>query len=151
MGWVGSKDREYSVILPWLLIGRKEVANNQQLLNKLSITHILNVTRDQPNKFPSSYIYERVPIKDNENEDISEHWPTIINFIGRVEKAKGRVFVHCTVGSSRAPSAVLAYLVYNKGVPLIDAFRYVRTLRPVTLPNHRFLLELAKLEVGARC
>ena len=55
--------------------------------------------------------------------------------------------MHCTIGASRAPSAVLAYLVYGKGIPLVDAFNLLLTLRPIVMPNQHFLFELAKFEV----
>lgn len=59
-----------------------------------------------------------------------------------------QILVHCTAGSSRAPTAVLSYLVVTKKIPLVDAYKYVRTLRPLTNPNNKFLLQLALLEVG---
>lgn len=59
-----------------------------------------------------------------------------------------QILVHCTAGSSRAPTAVISYLVIAKKIPLVDAYKYVRTLRPLTNPNNKFLLQLALLEVG---
>ena len=59
-----------------------------------------------------------------------------------------QILVHCTAGASRAPSAVMAYLVAARMIPLVDAFEYVRALRPLTSPNNRFLLQLALLEVS---
>jgi protein-tyrosine phosphatase len=55
--------------------------------------------------------------------------------------------VHCSIGASRAPTAVMAYLVYARGIPLVDAFQYLVVLRPLVIPNQHFLFELAKLEV----
>jgi dual specificity phosphatase 12 len=60
-----------------------------------------------------------------------------------------QVLVHCTIGASRAPSAVLSYLVYVKGVPLGDAYNLLMVLRPLVQPNQHFLFELAKFEVSA--
>lgn len=57
--------------------------------------------------------------------------------------------MHCTIGASRAPSAVMAYLVYAKGIPLVDAYNYLAVLRPLIAPNQHFLFELAKFEVSS--
>lgn len=59
-----------------------------------------------------------------------------------------QILVHCTIGASRAPSAVMAYLVYAKGIPLVDAYNYLAVLRPLIAPNQHFLFELAKFEVS---
>ena len=48
----------------------------------------------------------------------------------------------------RAPSAVLAYLLYAKGIPLVDAYCLLLALRPLVMPNQHFLFELAKFEVN---
>lgn len=55
--------------------------------------------------------------------------------------------VHCSAGASRAPSAVIAFLVLVKKIPLVDAYNLVYTLRPLMQPNRKFLFQLAMLEV----
>ena len=63
------------------------------------------------------------------------------------------MLVHCTAGASRAPTIVLAYLVYVKKIPLVDAYKYLCAVRPVVMPNKHFLFQLAMLEaqVGEGC
>lgn len=56
--------------------------------------------------------------------------------------------MHCTVGSSRAPTAVMSYLIGMKKLPLLDAFNYVTLIRPCVNPNRKFLLQLAQFEVS---
>jgi len=58
-----------------------------------------------------------------------------------------QIFVHCLAGSSRAPTAVLAYLITEKRIPLVDAYNYITSLRSFVRPNNRFLFQLAMLEV----
>jgi hypothetical protein len=58
-----------------------------------------------------------------------------------------QILVHCNAGASRAPTAVLAYLVAKKPITLDDAFAYVTRMRSVVSPNKRFLFQLAMLEV----
>jgi hypothetical protein len=90
-GWMGKRDRDLTEVLPWLLLGRREMSTNQATLLQMGVTHILNMTSDLPCIFPNTFIYQRVPIKDSMKADIAQYFPTIINFIKRVEKCKGRV------------------------------------------------------------
>jgi hypothetical protein len=55
--------------------------------------------------------------------------------------------VHCSAGASRAPTAVISYLLAKKRVTLEDAYNYVCRIRSVVFPNKRFLFQLAMLEV----
>jgi hypothetical protein len=90
-GWMGKRDRDLTEVLPWLLLGRREMSTNQATLLQMGVTHILNMTSDLPCLFPNTFVYQRVPIKDSMKADIAQYFPTIINFIKRVEKCKGRV------------------------------------------------------------
>jgi hypothetical protein len=90
MGYV-KKNKDYSEIFPWLLLGRRDAASNIQTLLKLGVTHILNVTHDLPNLFTQYFVYEKIPVRDNLEADIGKYFDTIINFIDRVERCKGRV------------------------------------------------------------
>lgn len=93
-GYTGKKEKgleDCTFILPWLIIGRRETASNMQLLLKMDITHILNVTHDAPNLYNQHFVYEKIPVKDSVDSDIGKHFDTIINFIDRVEACKGRV------------------------------------------------------------
>lgn len=149
MGWGTNygKRKETTEILPWLLIGTRETAMNLQELLRLNVTHILNMSGDLPNTFPQHFVYQKINVRDSAEEDIGKHFQTIVKFIKRVEDCKGRIYVHCTAGASRAPTAVLAFLIYHRDVTLVDAYKYVQALRPVVKPNTHFLFQLAMLEV----
>lgn len=45
----------FSQILPWLILGRGQVAQNIHSLSKLGVTHVLNVTKEIPNFFPATF------------------------------------------------------------------------------------------------
>ena len=55
--------------------------------------------------------------------------------------------MHCTAGASRAPTAVMAFLIAEKGISLADAFNYMRARRVQVRPNRKFLYNLAQLEI----
>lgn len=144
------KSPYYDEILPWLLLGSKEACStsNQQALILRGVTHILNVTREIPCASPSLFVYKQIKIRDTLNDSLERHWDGIVNFIQRAEDCRGRILVHCKSGTSRAPCAVLAYLLKAKGIPLVDAYNYVRAIRPLTDPNQTFLLQLAQYEAS---
>jgi hypothetical protein len=91
LNWMGDKNRDLTEVLPWLLLGRREVSTNQTLLLQMGVTHILNMTNDCPCAFTQSFVYKRIPLRDSITADVFTHFPTIVEFIKRVEKCKGRV------------------------------------------------------------
>lgn len=52
---LASTNALYTKILPWLYVGRGKIAQNIHSLSKLSVTHILNVTKEVPNYFPATF------------------------------------------------------------------------------------------------
>lgn len=134
-------------VLSWLILGRRETASTQQNLVHMGITHILNLTIDCPNSFDGNFVYLRIPVKDSLEADIGKYFKQIIDFIKRVESCKGKILVHCNAGASRAPTAVLAYLIFAKNISLCDAYNYITAMRPLVKPNQHFLFQLAMLEV----
>lgn len=143
----GRKKHEYTEILPWLILGRRETASNLQELLRMNVTHILNMTSDFPNLFDPHFVYHKVPVRDSTEEDIGKHFQGIVSFIQRVKDCQGKIYVHCSAGASRAPTAILAYLVYHCEVTLVDAYQFVTAKRGVVKPNTHFLFQLAMLEV----
>ena len=47
-----------NLVLENLWIGDHVAANSELLLNKHEVTHILNVTNELPNRFPSKFTYK---------------------------------------------------------------------------------------------
>jgi hypothetical protein len=92
-GWKShpGNSKNTTFIYDWLILGRKDVAMNLQTLLSLNITHILNVTHDVKNGFFKHFVYEKISIRDSEEEDISKHFSKMVDFIKRCEECKGRV------------------------------------------------------------
>jgi protein-tyrosine phosphatase len=72
---------------------------------------------------------------------------SVVSFLSHVENVKGRVLVHCLAGVSRSVSVLLLHLIVRHRLPLLDAFRYMRSCRSQVNPNTAFKLQLARLEV----
>ena len=55
-----------------------------------------------------------------------------------------KVFIHCWAGVNRAPTIVVAYLVFALGEDLVEAFKKVQSKRGAIIGNYQFRLQLAK-------
>ena len=146
MGW-GNNERKYTEILPWLVIGQGSMADDMHSLVKFGITHVLNVTTEMPNKFPEYFVYLKIPIKDEFEENLTQHFDKIISWIKNIEDKKGKLYIHCTAGASRAPAVAMTFLISGRKIPLADAFNYIQARRPLVNVGKNFLYQLAELEV----
>lgn len=146
MGW-GNKERKFTELLPWIVIGQGSMADDMHNLVKWGITHVLNVTTEMPNKFPEYFVYLKIPIKDEFEENLAQHFDKILGWIKNIEEKKGKLYIHCTAGASRAPAVAMAFLVSERKIPLADAFNYIQSRRPLVNVGKNFLYQLAELEV----
>jgi len=144
----GKQEREMTEILPWMLLGRVEPAQNMYGLTKLGVTHILNVTKEEPNLFPLQFVYLKVPVRDEMEENIGEFFQQAIEFFKRVESKRGKIYIHCSAGISRAPTMAIVYLIALRNISLNDAYAYVKARRPLIQINDHFLFQLAELEIA---
>ena len=145
---IGQRDREMTDILPWLILGRVDPTRTMYSLAKLGVTHILNCTDDCPNLFPMHFVYLQLFLRDSLEANAAEYFPQALEFFRRVEKKRGKMYVHCEAGASRAPTFVVAFLMVERGVCLNDALAYVQSRRPLMQINEHFLFQLAQLELS---
>lgn len=88
-----------------------------KMLKELNIKYILNLSEND-NCFPEDFIYLKIDIKDNINENIKKYFRKTSVFIYN-GLLVGNVFVHCIAGVSRSPAIVMAYLIKKKNILLI--------------------------------
>lgn len=71
-------------IVPGLFLGNSTNAADRQLLRRLNISYVLNVTPDLPNVFEddTDFHYLQLPIYDHWSQDLLEYFPNAIAFIG---------------------------------------------------------------------
>ncbi|RLN46693.1 hypothetical protein BBJ29_001411 [Phytophthora kernoviae] len=144
-------DAEPSQILDHVFLGSRTHARDKELLQRLRITHILNVTPPKktdpvagvPNFFEKekAFIYRRCPIFDNKAEDISSVLEGCIAFIDQA-KYYGRILVHCNKGVSRSTSMTVAYLMKLKSMSFEQALAFVAERRSIANPNEIFRQQL---------
>lgn len=136
-----------SEVFPNLYLGNVEGSNDKNQLEKYGITHIVNATIDLPNKFENDgFIYYRVAINDSFNQNISNYFTEVIQFIKNAHAENGIVFVHCFAGISRSATIVLAYLMEEKQMTFNQAFDFLKQKRRIISPNISFLGDLLVLE-----
>jgi protein-tyrosine phosphatase len=134
-------------IFPWLFLGDFSAASDDSLLEKLQITHILNVTEELPNLFPSKFIYHRYPISDTISTPILSVLYSSCALLTELDPALSnnthRVFVHCSQGISRSVAVICAYyLKCHYPITLSSTLSFVRSVRPPANPNIGFIYQL---------
>lgn len=94
---------------------------------------------------PESFKYLIIGANDVPDYDISQHFPETNDFIHEARQ-QGAVYVHCYAGMSRAPSAVIAYLMSKQGLQLQEAASTVKAARRQAQPNSGFWRQLEEYQ-----
>lgn len=131
-------------IIKNLYLGNHLIAKDKNILDRIGITHIVNVTIDQPNYFEekNSFIYKRVPVHDGAMFPIWKHFDSTCRFIDDAMNQNGKVFVHCHAGISRSATIVVWYLSMKYNLHPNESLKYVKQIRTVVRPNDGFLTQL---------
>jgi len=69
-------------ILPHLYLGNSQHASQLELLQRLGITALMNVSTSCKNYFVDSFIYMTIAVEDNDKSDLIEHFQKSNSFIG---------------------------------------------------------------------
>jgi protein-tyrosine phosphatase len=110
-------------ILHNLYLGDVQDARNRFVLEQYGITHILNCAAEIRCFFRGDFRYLHLKLNDPDPA-FSDNIPKICRFI-RAGRRRGAVLVHCRMGCSRSPAAILAYLC-RQGRPLEEALRILQ-------------------------
>lgn len=124
-----------------LFIGSMEHANNQQILRRHRITHILTICPTRPRCFPG-VIYSHISVNDIPTARISHKFSEAFNFIDGALKHGGTVLVHCFAGVSRSGTIMISYVMKKKRMSYPEAFGYVRSRYSLVNPNSGFVRQL---------
>lgn len=135
------------VIPNFLFLGSGADANDVQCLLQKGITCILNVTEEWPQpRELKGIMFKRIPLRDEEEEELLKKFEMIFDFLDDVKKRKKRVLIHCAVGKSRSAAIVIGYLMKSQRRTLQEAYHVVRRVRPIIAPNDGFITQLMEYE-----
>uniref|UniRef100_A0A8B9E5W3 Protein-serine/threonine phosphatase n=1 Tax=Anser cygnoides TaxID=8845 RepID=A0A8B9E5W3_ANSCY len=139
-------------VWPNLFLGDLVTAHNRFILWKMGVTHVLNAahgtvySQGGQDYYGATIDYYGVPAHDLPSFDISQFFYSAAEFIHKALNTPGaKILVHCAVGVSRSASLVLAYLMINHHLPLIEAIKTVKEHRWIS-PNRGFLKHLRNLD-----
>lgn len=136
-----------SQILPFLYLGNERDAANLQRLNDLGITYVLNVTSHIPLHFEKNGIkYKRIPASDSGQQNLRQYFEEAGVFIDEARERGAKVLVHCQAGVSRSATITIAFLLRHSRMSMTDAYRFVKSKRPIISPNFNFMGQLLDFE-----
>ena len=120
-----------------------------QRLKQAGITALLNMQTDRDFKINGvNWLYleknyhetgiasYRYPIIDFNDEEMLSLISGAAKLLNKIIQSHSQIYVHCTAGQQRAPSAVIAWLAWQKGHSLEDAIEIVMNARKCNPPLH---------------
>ncbi|KAF7697230.1 dual specificity protein phosphatase 10 [Silurus meridionalis] len=137
-----------SPILPFLFLGNERDAQDLELLLRLNICYVVNVTTHLPLYHLDTGLvcYKRLPATDNSKQNLRQYFEEVFEFIEEAHQSGRGVLIHCQAGVSRSATIVIAYLMKHTLMTMTDAYKYVRSRRPVVSPNLNFMGQLLEFE-----
>lgn len=135
-----------SKITPNIFLGGQYNAEGLKRLHTLGITSVVNMrtTSFQANAEKAGITYLQLPTRDLHAPSMA-HLKKGVQFIDRVVRAKGKVYVHCRAGEGRGPTMVIAYLI-KTGLTLTDALLQVQKIRRFAKPTRDQMKRLEEFE-----
>jgi len=136
-----------SQVTGFLYVGNMKDAGDVDILHRLGIDHVLNVTTTTPAYARApDIVYKQLLAADNGYQNLKQYFDEAFAFIDLARKAGGAVLIHCQAGVSRSPTIAVAYLIKNFPMSMVDAYRFVKSRRSIISPNLNFMGQLLEFE-----
>ncbi len=137
LAFTGMPTPRYTRVLPNLHVGGQIGAAGWERLKSLGVTSIVNMRREYDDRAagidvpPERYLH--LPTTDN-NPVSLEDLKRGADWVNTQIAQGGSVYIHCAVGSGRAPSMGAAYLIAHQGQTAVQALDTIRRVRPFIMP-----------------
>lgn len=141
-------------IIDNVFLGSAVNAASRKTLEGSNIGAIVNATREISHYFENDYKYHRVPITDNNIDEIIPYLDESYEFMVKFtqENPDKNILVHCHMGASRSASVVINYLIKKHKMTYDEALNYTRTKRAIVNPTHKLrndvMMSMILLEDG---
>lgn len=127
-------------------IGNKCAGNDPILLKKYNITKMIKCDTSEIPVLIDGISTKVIPIGDNPNSEIKEYFDDCIKMINNAILNKQTILVHCDAGSSRSASIIIAWIMHDKKIDFISAYKILKHIRPCIEPNEGFVSQLKSLK-----
>lgn len=145
------------IVSGFMYLGSFYDATDEVIMSDMRITHVVDATSEHMSQAVATKLnltYLHIPVWDMEGVDISQHFPTVLDFVKQAQDVQGKVLIHCRAGISRSSTLVMVCLMqHGHFKSLQEALHHVVTQRPYVLPNPSFRDQLRDYEealFGAR-
>ncbi|MBN3315984.1 DUS10 phosphatase, partial [Atractosteus spatula] len=142
------ENAELTPILPFLYLGNEHDAQDLEKMQKLNIGYIINVTTHLPlyHYEKGLFNYKRLPATDSNKQNLRQYFEEAFEFIEEAHQSRKGLLIHCQAGVSRSATIVIAYLMKHTRMTMTDAYKFVKTRRPIISPNLNFMGQLLEFE-----
>jgi protein-tyrosine phosphatase len=135
---------DYDQILPQLFVGSRPriVEDIDELVRDAGIAAVLNLQTDEDMSWydidwqnleahyrKTEIEVVRFPVRDFDPEDLREKLPECVHKLKGLLEGGRIVYLHCTAGVNRSPTAAAAYLHRCRGWDVEKAVAYVKERR----------------------
>ena len=143
-------DAATNIIPNFLYLGGHRSVNNINTLISDRITHILNMASElklDVNEMTKHNIkLLHISAKDAKTYNIRFDFDRAFHFIDDCLKSRGKIIINCARGISRSATIVIGYLMFRYSMTLLDAYKFIISLRPQVRPNSYFRKQLELYE-----
>ncbi|XP_028676044.1 dual specificity protein phosphatase 10 [Erpetoichthys calabaricus] len=142
------ENAELTPILPFLYLGNEHDAQDLEKMQKMNIGYVINVTTHLPLFHYEKGIlnYKRLPATDSNKQNLRQYFEEAFEFIEEAQQDGKGLLIHCQAGVSRSATIVIAYLMKHTRMTMTDAYKFVKTRRPIISPNLNFMGQLLEFE-----
>jgi hypothetical protein len=134
------------VIEGLLYMSGGQTAANTQTLHFVGITHVMSCCPTdlslQRRLADAGINWVGCDAQDEENYDIMQHVPLVLEQLRAAQAVRGKLLVHCGAGVNRSGALVVAALISHTGASLLPALQFVKAQRQYLLTNQSFRTQL---------
>ncbi|XP_060517463.1 dual specificity protein phosphatase 18-like [Cylas formicarius] len=117
------------------------------ILKSLNITCLITVAPELPDTpYSDEVLYHKIDVVDLPSSNILPHLDEAADLVHQVAISGGRTLVYCVAGVSRSASVCIAYMMKYHRMSLLEAYTYVKRVRPRIRPNCGFFKQLIEYE-----